>query len=202
MSCILRLTHQGYSATMAFTFRNVTKVIYARSTQLNTEINPWCLTECVRVVCVCRFLKFKTRLNLFADILHRRRPGPKGDWTSHHPRGGCGSTKGSTAYCHRSPVPKPSGPHREHRSVRKRDSSCSQPVHSHEIWMFRIKCQTENSCISPVQLLSITLMPKTRAKNLIVQCWNEQLLCDCSTSYQTFSSVYCWVFSDRTAGPC
>lgn len=42
---------------MAFTFRNVNKVIHARSTQLNTEINPWCLTGVRKGgVCVCVLL--------------------------------------------------------------------------------------------------------------------------------------------------
>lgn len=112
-----------------------TDSIYATLTRLNTELDPWCLTECVMAVCVCLphpppmvwnsvGSLSSRRLNLFADILHRRRPGPKGDWTSHHPRGDCGPTKGelcwSRAHRHPSPAPRPSDPDREHRSVKKR----------------------------------------------------------------------------------
>lgn len=109
-------------------------------------------------VCVCAsppvglLLEVKTCQILFADVLHRRRPGPKGDWTNHHPWGDCGPTRGelcwSRAHHHISPTHGPCDPDWEHRFVKKRGSSENPPSLSwstSQIWMFIIKYQRDNS---------------------------------------------------------
>lgn len=94
--------------------------------------------------CVCCCYKFGSLLEFKQiffcwpvplTVLYRRRPGPKGDWTSPHPWDDCGPTRGELCWSrarhrHRpSPARRPSDPNGEHLSVKKEGSSKS-PLYS------------------------------------------------------------------------
>lgn len=94
-------------------------------------MSPWCLTEQVREVCVCvcvrahfHALKRCWLIEKCVNSLHRRRPCPQGDWTSHHPRGDGRRTGGELCWSGAGRQPnatlRPPDPDGEHRSVKTR----------------------------------------------------------------------------------
>lgn len=143
-------------------------------------------------------------------VLHRRRHGLKGDWTSPHPRGGWGPTRGrlcwTRAHCcrhhhhhHLSPAPRPSNPDREHYFVRDHpkpsfEQICSNirqvtPRFAPTLHAPRTRCQT--------RLPFLQFPPETQTRNLILQwCYKHHNSCPAFILHiePPLCSVYCWVF--------
>lgn len=125
-------------------------------------------------------------------VLHRRRPGPKGDGTSPHPRGGWGPTRGRLCWtrarcCRRyhhhhhhhllSPAPR-SDPDREHCSVRDHPKPSFEQICSIIRQVTHRFAPTLHAHDARLGCLFFCFPTETQTRNLILQwCYKPHNSC-------------------------